>query len=139
MPLIAVTVAPACEPSPERQRVMISTKRPMLTGFLADEQRLGAMNELGDAGAPVSLAEAGEAGVGLDANEDPGKVAVDDGGADVGDLHARALVLGQAVRVSWVSESKRWSFSWSNAIQTGSSGRIGICGSRLTTMTAEPR
>ena len=107
--------------------------------ILADEQRLGAMNELGDAGAPVGLAEAGEAGVGLDANEDPGKVAVDDGGADVGDLHARALVLGQAARASWVSESKRWSFSWSNAIQTGSSGRIGICGSRLTTMTAEPR
>ena len=32
MPLIAVTVAPACEPSPERQRIMISTSLLMLRG-----------------------------------------------------------------------------------------------------------
>ena len=45
--------------------------------ILADEQRLGLVHELGDADAPVGLAEAGEALVGLDRDEHPGKVAVD--------------------------------------------------------------
>ena len=56
---------------------------------LADQQAFGAMNDFGDAGAPIGLAEPGHACVGLDAHQNPGEVAGDDGGANVGDLHGK--------------------------------------------------
>ena len=45
------------------------------------------MDEFSDA--LIGFAETGDPGVCFDLDEDPRKIALDDGGADVGDLHER--------------------------------------------------
>jgi hypothetical protein len=38
-----------------------------------DQERLGAMHQLRDAGPPISFAQTGQARIGLDLDQDPGK------------------------------------------------------------------
>ena len=59
------------------------------------------MDEFGHAGAPIGLAEPGNAGVGLDAHQHPGEVAVYDG-------QLTGLILALALRQVFQTLSLRW-------------------------------
>jgi len=60
-------------------------------GILADEEALQPADDGLDAGAPVGLAEAGEAALCGDSDENPLVVGLDGRGANVGDPHGQLL------------------------------------------------
>ena len=57
-------------------------------GVLADQERTGLVDQLGDAGAPVRLAQPRDALDGVDPDQDSLEVALHDRRPHVGDLHA---------------------------------------------------
>ena len=89
MPVIAVTVAPAIAPSKRRPRRIFSKSMSTLSGSLADDEALQGMDHLRAAFAAVdALAVADDPFVRVDPDVGRIAMALDLGGADVGDLHA---------------------------------------------------
>ncbi len=116
---------------------------------LAEQEPLRVLDEFRDATAPVGLADAGHAGVGLDLDEVPLEVALDDGGRDVGDLYvslgvARVDVVGIVSHLlnSWSAASSSctpWPGSSGSGIRPLSSGSTGSTTTSSNTFTSTSR